>query len=429
MEEQVRAFQGVVDQRLQDPTQRLGGGSRVVIGDLGEIAVTRSSQPLLNSSRFARGRVSRVFRREFGPVLMGCCPSKSLQWKFRLEDVKMRIMVRKPWRRKTGMTWQPDIAELGRAVNDLEQCHGWFESEGKDRESLGIIQNLANALLHSLMDPRLIKEHRGTMERMVRFSKQLNNFRANKSDLVAQKYKELLSKELRKLVDAGDQTMTQCDAKSLLSVSRKAFSSLEAAAQLVPEAIWTCNLHNVTNVCCSKPPQRAAAPLRGAPVMTVPRPRPSGPALALRQRLAQQADEALALPEHPLRRLLEAAPGTREEEKQRLLEAEQLLLARPKVDVVAVQARVPAHEEPMNLQALRKAAEDGDLQSMARMDLRLQGALEEDEAFRNVGGTDFQNPKAKAALRLYQELDGNCRTDEGCSPTKRRQSCGTYRQK
>jgi hypothetical protein len=27
----------------------------------------------------------------------------------------------------------------------------------------------------------------------------------------------------------------------------------------------------------------------------------------------------------------------------------------------------------------------------------------QDEAFRNVGGPDFQNPKAKAALRLYQE--------------------------
>ena len=36
---------------------------------------------------------------------------------------------------------------------------------------------------------------------------------------------------------------------------------------------------------------------------------PRGPALALRQHLAQAADEALALPEHPLRRLLEAAPG------------------------------------------------------------------------------------------------------------------------
>lgn len=152
--------------------------------------------------------------------------------------------------------------------------------------------------------------------------------------------------------------------------------------------------------------EKLAAPRHGFP-MTVPRLRgprgPPGPALALRQRLARQADDALALPEHPLRRLLEAAPGTREEEKQLLLEAEQLLLARPKVDVVAVQSRVPAHEEPMNLQALRKAAEDGDLQSMARMDLRLQGALEEDEAFRNVGGTDFQNPKAKAALRLYQD--------------------------
>ena len=45
-----------------------------------------------------------------------------------------------------------------------------------------------------------------------------------------------------------------------------------------------------------------------------------------------------AFPKLPLFRRFRnggSSPGTREEEKQLLLEAEQLLLARPKVDVVA----------------------------------------------------------------------------------------------
>eukprot|EP00913_Durusdinium_trenchii_P007768 g7293.t2 len=108
---------------------------------------------------------------------MGCCGTKGAVWKAKLEDVKLRIMMRKPWRKTYACGQPPDIAELSRAVNDLEQCHGYFESEGTDRESLGIIQNLANAL------------HRGALEHMVRLSKQVNNFRANKSDLVGQKYK------------------------------------------------------------------------------------------------------------------------------------------------------------------------------------------------------------------------------------------------
>ena len=170
---------------------------------------------------------------------MGLCPSKSAVWKGRLENVKQRIMIRKPWRRTATAGQPPDLTELGLAVNDLEQCHGFFESDGKDREALGIIQHLANALveeLHSLMDPRLIPYHRQSLERLVRLSKQLNNFRANKSDFVLQKYKELVSDELRRLLEAGDQSMSVCDAKSLLPVSKKALLSLEGAAQLVPEA-------------------------------------------------------------------------------------------------------------------------------------------------------------------------------------------------
>ncbi|CAK9028272.1 Uncharacterized protein SCF082_LOCUS18276 [Durusdinium trenchii] len=142
---------------------------------------------------------------------MGCCGTKGAVWKAKLEDVKLRIMMRKPWRKTYASGQPPDIAELSRAVNDLEQCHGYFESEGTDRESLGIIQNLANALveeLHSLMDPRLIKQHRGALEHMVRLSKQVNNFRANKSDLVGQKYKALVKEELRKLLDSCEYSMS-----------------------------------------------------------------------------------------------------------------------------------------------------------------------------------------------------------------------------
>ena len=42
---------------------------------------------------------------------------------------------------------------------------------------------------------------------MVKLSKQLNNFRANKSDLVAQKFQQLLSQEARKLLESCEQVM------------------------------------------------------------------------------------------------------------------------------------------------------------------------------------------------------------------------------
>ncbi|CAK9028273.1 Uncharacterized protein SCF082_LOCUS18277 [Durusdinium trenchii] len=89
---------------------------------------------------------------------------------------------------------------------------------------------------------------------------------------------------------------------------------------------------------------------------------------------------------------------------------------------MATTGQVVPHEEPMNLQTLRRAAEEGDLQAMARMDLRLQSALEEDETLRRVGNRNWQliafdvselspgqcsrqteDPKAQAALRLYQD--------------------------
>ncbi|CAJ1392754.1 unnamed protein product [Effrenium voratum] len=125
-----------------------------------------------------------------------------------------------------------------------------------------------------------------------------------------------------------------------------------------------------------------------------------GRGLALRERLALQADLALTEPENPLRRLMEAPSGSREEDKQRLEEAEQLLLQRPPAPAIEDK---PMHEEPMNLAKLHQAAMDGDLQAMARMDLRLQGALEEDETLRSLAGKDFKDPKAQAALQLYQD--------------------------
>ena len=134
-----------------------------------------------------------------------------------------------------------------------------------------------------------------------------------------------------------------------------------------------------------------------------PLPVPPGPGLAFRQRLAAQADAALAAgAENPLRVLLEAAPGSREEEKQIFADAEALLLERPSC-ATTVQVSEPKTEAPMNLHQLRKAAENNDLQSMASMDLRLQYALEEDEAFQHLRSSDLDDPKAKAALKLYQD--------------------------
>lgn len=52
-------------------------------------------------------------------------------------------------------------------------------------------------------------------QKMVKLSKQLNNFRANKSDLVAQKFQQLLSSEARKLLESCEQVMPGASGPAL----------------------------------------------------------------------------------------------------------------------------------------------------------------------------------------------------------------------
>mmetsp|Transcript_60778 Transcript_60778/g.125810 ORF Transcript_60778/g.125810 Transcript_60778/m.125810 type:complete len:207 (+) Transcript_60778:62-682(+) len=123
---------------------------------------------------------------------------------------------------------------------------------------------------------------------------------------------------------------------------------------------------------------------------------------ALRQRLAAQADAALAEgPDNPLRVLLSQPEGTREDAKSRLEAAERLLLERPKPK--ALEDKAPLEEEETNLQKLRRAAKDGNLEGMAKMDRHLRALLEDDDMLRSLEGKDFEDPTAQAALRLYQD--------------------------
>eukprot|EP00439_Symbiodinium_sp_Y106_P008976 s809_g1.t1 len=74
----------------------------------------------------APARLQRVASR----LEMGCCPSKGDAWKARLQDCRNRIM-QKSWRHSLVNGAPPDVRQLGQLVSDLEQCHGWFDSEGK----------------------------------------------------------------------------------------------------------------------------------------------------------------------------------------------------------------------------------------------------------------------------------------------------------
>ncbi|CAJ1442119.1 unnamed protein product [Effrenium voratum] len=111
-------------------------------------------------------------------------------------------------------------------------------SSSPDRESLGIIQNLANAMveeLHSLMDVRLVRDHRQDLQQMVGLSKQLNNFRANKSDIVQQKFKAIVTQVLRDKLQATDKLMSGIDADGLLQLCKRVVPNLQQAADLVSQ--------------------------------------------------------------------------------------------------------------------------------------------------------------------------------------------------
>eukprot|EP00931_Biecheleriopsis_adriatica_P079809 TRINITY_DN53158_c0_g1_i1.p1 TRINITY_DN53158_c0_g1~~TRINITY_DN53158_c0_g1_i1.p1 ORF type:complete len:212 (+),score=74.91 TRINITY_DN53158_c0_g1_i1:20-655(+) len=121
---------------------------------------------------------------------------------------------------------------------------------------------------------------------------------------------------------------------------------------------------------------------------------------ALRSRIAAQADAAFAAgPDSPIRQLL-AEPDSREQKKEQLATAEKLLLERPKSEVTDEKVE---EEEAIDIFALRKAAEAGDLKALAQIDKRLKDLLDSDERMRVSTGKDLADPAAKAAMRLYRE--------------------------
>uniref|UniRef100_A0A7S1FCT0 Uncharacterized protein n=1 Tax=Noctiluca scintillans TaxID=2966 RepID=A0A7S1FCT0_NOCSC len=117
-----------------------------------------------------------------------------------------------------------------------------------------------------------------------------------------------------------------------------------------------------------------------------------------RSRLAAQADAALAsATDNPLKQLLLEEKSTRQERWEQVEKAAELLLARPPVDHATVR-----QEEPVDMEALQRAAELGDLEALARHDPRLRDILRSDETLKKVltdGGID--DPEATDALRLY----------------------------
>merc|ERR1719148_192842 len=71
------------------------------------------------------------------------------------------------------------------------------------------------------------------------------------------------------------------------------------------------------------------------------------------------------------------------------------------------------------MEALRRAAETGDLEALAQMDKRLKRLLDSDETLQNLlrdGGKGLEDPSAKAALALYRNsfmsLEGRGRNVE-----------------
>jgi len=95
--------------------------------------------------------------------------------------------------------------------------------------------------------------------------------------------------------------------------------------------------------------------------------------------------------------LLEPQPATPEQRQAQMLALEKLLLERP-----AVGDR-PPEEEPLDAEALHRAAELGDLKALSQMDKRLKALLDSDEGLQRILKDDLADPLAKEALRLYRD--------------------------
>lgn len=133
----------------------------------------------------------------------------------------------------------------------------------------------------------------------------------------------------------------------------------------------------------------------------VSRPRGEAPEIgaAFRARLAAQADAAFASTnDHALKQHLQD-PDSRAGTRAQGVAAANLLLPRDPIPEGPT-------EEQVDQAALRRAAETGDVNALAKMDRRLRRLLAEDEELRGLlkeGAAPPTDPRAMAALQLYRD--------------------------
>eukprot|EP00927_Polykrikos_kofoidii_P057744 TRINITY_DN5192_c0_g2_i1.p1 TRINITY_DN5192_c0_g2~~TRINITY_DN5192_c0_g2_i1.p1 ORF type:complete len:201 (+),score=45.74 TRINITY_DN5192_c0_g2_i1:130-732(+) len=120
---------------------------------------------------------------------------------------------------------------------------------------------------------------------------------------------------------------------------------------------------------------------------------------ALRARLAAQADAAFASgSDNPLRQLVQNNGETRADRWEQAEAGASLLLTKP-----AIESRALQIQDELDLEALKRAAENGDLKALAQMDKRLKKLLDADERMQILKEGDLSDPAARDALRLYRE--------------------------
>mmetsp|Transcript_71881 Transcript_71881/g.181843 ORF Transcript_71881/g.181843 Transcript_71881/m.181843 type:complete len:207 (-) Transcript_71881:105-725(-) len=128
------------------------------------------------------------------------------------------------------------------------------------------------------------------------------------------------------------------------------------------------------------------------------KPQPSMRGEALKVRLAAQADAMLASADHPLRSLMKEA-DTSAARREQLAAAAKMMLGRPPIDP----RPPPKAPEPVDFEALHRAAELGDLKTLAQTDKRLRSLLDRDDHMRLLKEGDLSDPAAKEALQLYKD--------------------------
>lgn len=121
---------------------------------------------------------------------------------------------------------------------------------------------------------------------------------------------------------------------------------------------------------------------------------------ALKSRLLAQADAAFASAsdEFGLRKDMLKQPETREDRWNQVDKGATFLLSRP-----VMEPRALNDADEVDAEALRRAAEHGDLKALAKMDKRLQKMLNSEECSQLIEEGNLTDQEARQALKLYRQ--------------------------